>query len=259
MYYEAQPVATVNAVPLHAPGEALPVKTLRQRACTELLRQAAIREGLLNVHDVLASDGTPGTATVDAIERLLEHALRVPEPDEHACRRYYAANPGRHAPGERVHARHILFAVTPGVDIEALRRLAEASLVDLRCDAVEHGERFARAAKELSNCPTGDAGGELGWFTAAECVPELARELFGLPYVGVLPRLVATRFGFHIVDVLARERANTPPFETVRAAIAQTLRQHAFANALRQYVSLLAAQAELCGVELDGTATPLVQ
>ena len=37
--------AHVNGTPLHAPGEQLDQDTLRQRACTELLRQAAIAQG----------------------------------------------------------------------------------------------------------------------------------------------------------------------------------------------------------------------
>ena len=38
---EAAPVARINGVPLHADGEILPPDVLRQRACTELLRQQA--------------------------------------------------------------------------------------------------------------------------------------------------------------------------------------------------------------------------
>ena len=44
---EAAPVARINGVPLHADGEILPPDALRQRACTELLRQQAQREGLI--------------------------------------------------------------------------------------------------------------------------------------------------------------------------------------------------------------------
>ncbi len=75
----------------------------------------------------------------------------------------------------------------------------------------------------------------------------------------MLPRLVASRFGLHVVEVLAREPGTAPPFEAVRAAVAQSLRQQAFATALRQYLSLLAGRARVEGVELDAAATPLVQ
>jgi peptidyl-prolyl cis-trans isomerase C len=62
-----------------------------------------------------------------------------------------------------------------------------------------------------------------------------------------------------VVEVLAREAGVQPPFEDVRAAVAQSLRQQAFATALRQYLQLLAGQARVEGVALDQSSTPLVQ
>jgi peptidyl-prolyl cis-trans isomerase C len=63
-------------------------------------------------------------AAADAIDQWLERHLSVPEPDEAACRRH-AAHRARYAVGERVQVRHILFAVTPGTDVKALRLRAE--------------------------------------------------------------------------------------------------------------------------------------
>jgi peptidyl-prolyl cis-trans isomerase C len=48
-------------------------------------------------------------------------------------------------------------------------------------------------------------------------------------------------------------------FEEVRPAVAQSLRQQAFATALRQYLQLLAGEARLEGVALAEAETPLVQ
>jgi peptidyl-prolyl cis-trans isomerase C len=255
--------ATVNGVVLAGPGECLSAGELRQRACTELLRQAAIGEGLLDAGDPPPVAGAISEAATAAIETLLDRELAVPEPDEDACRRHYAAHSARYAVGERVNLRHILFAVTPGVDLQALRSRAEACLIDLRArsrdEAIGAGDRFAAAARELSNCPSGAAGGALGWLTAADCAPEFAREVFGQAAVGVLPRLVRSRFGLHVVEVLAREAGATPPFEQVRAAVAQSLRQQAFATALRQYLQVLAGAARLAGVSLEQADTPLVQ
>jgi peptidyl-prolyl cis-trans isomerase C len=120
-------------------------------------------------------------------------------------------------------------------------------------------DRFAAVARELSNCPSGAEGGALGWLEESECAPEFAREVFGRSEVGVLPRLVTTRFGMHVVEVLARQPGEALPFESVRPAVAQALRQQAFATALRQYLQLLAGAAVLDGVDLDAAATPLVQ
>lgn len=255
---DAAPVARINGVPLHADGEILPPDALRQRACTELLRQQAQREGLLSQDDAPGLDGATSAEASQAIERLLDQALQVPEPSEEACRRYHAAHPTLGGQGERVRMRHVLFAVTPGVDVKLLRQRAESVLLDLRC-ADDDGARFAAAAGQWSNCPSGQEGGDLGWLSAEDCAPEFAREVFGTQEVGVLSRLVHSRFGLHVVEVCERQPGQELPFEQVRASVALMLRQQAWVNALRQYLQLLAGEAEVEGVHLDAADTPLVQ
>jgi peptidyl-prolyl cis-trans isomerase C len=85
------------------------------------------------------------------------------------------------------------------------------------------------------------------------------REVFGKPEVGVLPRLVQSRFGFHVVEVLAREPGHTPEFEQCEGAVRMLLMQQSFATALRQYLQQLAARATIQHLELDASASPLVQ
>lgn len=252
----------VNGVPLTDVGETLDTPALRQRACTELLRQAAMAQGLLAADDPAPLAGVISESAEQAIEALLDHALQLPEPGEAACRRHYAANPGRYAHGERVQARHILFAVTPGVDVNALRQRAEACLLDVRnATRAERAQadRFAAAAAATSNCPSGAQGGALGWLRREDCAPEFARGLFGHADVGVLPRLVHSRFGLHVVEVLGREPGRIPPYEAVRPAVAQSLRQQSFVTALSQYVRLLAGEANVRGVDLEGAGSPLLQ
>jgi peptidyl-prolyl cis-trans isomerase C len=249
----------INGVPLAAADETLSVEDLRQRACQELLRQAAMQAGLLAADDPAPSAGAISEAASSAIEALLDQQLQMPEPSDAACRRHHAAQRGRYAVGERVQLRHVLFAVTPGVDVNALRQRAEACLLDVRCATPDGDDRFATAAASTSNCPSGAEGGMLGWLTTADCAPEFAREIFGKADVGVLPRLVHSRFGLHVVEVLAREPGIDPAFEAVRSAVAQALRQQTFTTALRQYLQLLAGQARVEGVDLDAAETPLVQ
>jgi peptidyl-prolyl cis-trans isomerase C len=224
------------------------------------LRQAAQRQGLLAVGDLPSLDGVLSDTASAAIEALLERELRIPEPDEAACRRYFEAHSARYAQGERVQASHILFAVTPGVNVDALRQRAEGLLVRLRC---EDQAAFAAAASDTSNCPSGAEGGALGWLGCDDCVPEFSAALFAQDeasaHVGVLPRLLSTRFGFHIVRVEAREPGVAQPFEAVASAIAQTLRQQAYVTALRQYLNLLAGEAVLDGVDLEAADSPLLQ
>ena len=255
----ATTVASINGVALHLPGELLAADELRQRACTELLRQAAQSAGLLAADDAASGDGVISEAATGAIERLLEQSLQQPEPSPEACRRYYDAHKRMYRTGERVRVRHILFAVTPGVDVVALRKRAEPVFLDVRCHDGKAGAAFGAAARQWSNCPSGAEGGELGWLTSADCAPEFAREIFGRIEIGVLPRLVHSRFGLHIVEVQERNFGVAQPFEAVQAAVAQALRQQAYVTALRQYLSVLAGAAAVEGVDLESTDTPLVQ
>lgn len=252
-------VACINGVALHAQDAVPAPDELRQRACTELLRQAAQRAGLLAADDVPSADGVISEAAAAAIEALLEQELSTPEPSEEACKRHYAAHEATYRTGERVLARHILFAVTPGVDVVSLRKRAEATLLDVRCHDGKSNDNFVKAARTSSNCPSGEAGGDLGWLSASDCAPEFARELFGHVEVGVLPRLVHSRFGLHVVEVLAREPGVAQAFDAVRGAVAMSLRQLAYVTALRQYLRLLAGAADLHRVDLDAADTPLVQ
>ena len=252
-------LARINGVVLHTAGDKLPPDELRQRACTELLRQAAQAAGLLDANDAPSADGVISEAASSAIDTLLEQKLSMPEPSEEVCRRHYAAHEGIYHTGERVRVRHILFAVTPGVDVVALRKRAEPIFLDVRCHDDQAADRFADAARKFSNCPSGAEGGDLGWLNTEDCAPEFARELFGHVEVGVLPRLVHSRFGLHVVEVLEREPGVAQPFESVRGAVAMSLRQQTFVTALRQYLRLLAGEATVEGVELDAADTPLVQ
>lgn len=255
------PVATINGIALHQPGQGLDDAELRELAWAELLRQEAVRQGLLPRHAGLEAPALlPGDQQV--IEAMLERAVRVPQPTGDECRRYYEARQEQYVEGRLVHLRHILFAVTSGVDVHALAIRAEQALLELSRQTVDPG-RFAALARELSNCPSGAEGGELGWIGPQDCVDELANELFHqknpLRGIGLRPRLVHTRYGFHIVEVLGRKQGRQLTFEEVRQRIAVQLAQQSRAKALHQYIQLLAGQALVEGVSLEGTDSPLVQ
>lgn len=253
------PMPRINDISLNPLGLDLPPEALRRRACTELLRQAAMQAGLLDASDVAPADGIVSEDASQAIETLLERELNLPQPTADACRRHHAAHPARYRTGERLRVRHILFGVMPGADVVALRERAEACLLDVRCHGRDDDDIFGKSARVLSNCPSGEQGGDLGWLIPEDCAPELARELFGHAEVGVLPRLVHSRFGLHVVEVLQRDPGVAQPFEAVRDAVAMELRQRAYVTALRQYLRVLAGGAVVEGVELDSSQTPLVQ
>jgi peptidyl-prolyl cis-trans isomerase C len=195
-------------------------------------------------------------ATVEAaIERLLVQEVVTPEPTEEECSRYYATSLDRFTSGELVFARHILFAVTPGAPLEAIRTKAEETLQALRAQPA----RFAELATQCSNCPSAAQGGNLGQLQRSDVVPEFAAALFETPREGLLPALVRTRFGFHIVVVDKRLAGQAVPFDAVRARIAAHLAEQVQARALRQYVEVLAGRAGARIPGVTAAATPLVQ
>jgi peptidyl-prolyl cis-trans isomerase C len=155
--------------------------------------------------------------------------------------------------------RHILFGVTAGVDVPALAARAEQALLELQHRDTP-ATRFAELARELSNCPSGAAGGDLGWLRPEECAGELAQAIFDEAQgTGLRPRLVHSRFGFHVMEVIARQQGDPIPYEQVRGRIAMELAQRSRATALHQYIRLLAGRALVEGVELEAADTPLVQ
>ncbi len=260
----AQPqpgVARINGVALHEPGQRPAPDELRDRAYGELLRQQAVRVGLLApVESRLAP--LPDAVTMAVLTTMVEQAIPPLQPTDTECQRYYDSHRREFFDGQAVHLRHILFAVTPGVNVHALTRHAEAALLDLlRKDAP--ADRFATLAAELSNCPTGAQGGDLGWVAPQDCAPELANELFELKDTqwpaGPHPRLVHTRFGFHIVEVLQRRTGKLAPLAEVKERIAGELTQQSRARATHQYMQWLASQANLESLDMAGTGTPLVQ
>jgi peptidyl-prolyl cis-trans isomerase C len=203
----------------------------------------------------LRAEATDGEEVSKAIECLLAEEISVPSPGEPECRRYYEAHPKEFLSGEIVHVRHILFQVTPSVPVAQLRAKAEQVLNEL----LREPTRFAAMACELSNCPSGQQDGNLGQITHGDTVPEFEAALFRRGPTGILRELIKTRYGFHIVAIDRRIPGQTVPFDAVQGMIAERLKTTVEERAVRQYVSFLAGQAEITGVDLNAAKTPLVQ
>lgn len=90
-------------------------------------------------------------------------------------------------------------------------------------------------------------------------MPEFEVALFDTDGIGVLPKLVNTRFGFHIVRIERRVEGDTVPFDEAAGQIAAYLSERVRQRAMRQYVAILAGDARVEGVEFDGANGPLVQ
>jgi peptidyl-prolyl cis-trans isomerase C len=127
---------------------------------------------------------------------------------------------------EEVHARHIL------VDTEDEAKAIEAQL--------KAGADFATLAKEKSKDPGAADGGDLGYFTKDQMVPEFADAAFKLDK-GQISDPVHTQFGWHIIKVEDKRIKPTPTFDQVKGQL-QTYVEH---RAQAQLVDKLRAAANI--------------
>jgi peptidyl-prolyl cis-trans isomerase C len=137
------------------------------------------------------------------MESLLQDAGKSALSDE-AERKVYDEAVKQVKNEEEVHARHIL---VPTED-EAKAILAQ----------LKGGADFAALAKEKSKDPGAAEGGDLGYFTKEQMVPEFAEVAFKLGK-GQLSDPVKTQFGWHIIRVEDKRIRPTPTFEQVKPQI----------------------------------------
>lgn len=67
-------------------------------------------------------------------------------------------------------------------------------------DEIKNGKNFADAAAEVSLCPSGSAGGDLGFFSRGMMVKPFEDAAFALE-TGELSEPVQTQFGWHLIQV----------------------------------------------------------
>lgn len=228
----------------HGAAEALVLKRL-------LLAEAERR----GVDATPEGEETPEDAR---LRRLFDAELRLPTADEATCRRWFEANRARFRTPPAWHAVHLLIAADPADAAEraSARACAEAALAQ----AKQEPERLAELAAALSDCPSREDGGDLGLVTPGSTVPEFEAALRATEPGSVHEAVVESRYGFHVLRVLAREDGRDLPFEAVKGQIAERLEEAAWRRAAHQFMALLAARADVEGIVLSaGADGPLVQ
>ena len=131
---------------------------------------------------------------------------------------------------EQTHARHILIKTSELVsESEAKRRL-----VGLK-ERIKHGAEFAELARLHSNDLSAAKGGDLGWLSPGDTVPEFERAMNSLK-PGEVGEPVKSPFGWHLIQVIER-RMDTSK-ERVRQSARMALRERkadeAYQDWLRQ-------------------------
>ena len=165
---------------------------------------------------------------------------------------YYAAHAAQYQVKDQAKVRHILIAVPAGADAKtdaAAKMKAEDLLKQIKA-----GGNFADLASKNSDDPGSKAtGGELGFLSPGQTVPEFDKAAFSLQ-PGQTSDLIKTKFGYHILQVEERTQAHEKPLSEVRAEIVPVLEQQKFGTAEAAYAKSLSDEAAKNGIDKTAAA-----
>jgi peptidyl-prolyl cis-trans isomerase C len=135
---------------------------------------------------------------------------------EQAMRKVYDDAIKQVPPEEEVHARHILVRAAAGDDKAGKAAEDKIKAVIAR---LNKGEDFTKVAAEVTEDPSGKAnGGDLGYFSKEQMVPEFADVAFSLDK-GKISAPVKTQFGWHVIKVEDKRQKPAPAYDDVKPQI----------------------------------------
>jgi peptidyl-prolyl cis-trans isomerase C len=106
---------------------------------------------------------------------------------------------------------------------------------------INKGEDFTKVAKEVTEDPSGKAnGGDLGWFTKDQMVPEFSEVAFKLK-PGQISEPVHTQFGWHVIKLEDKRKKQAPAFADVKPQLEQFVTRKAQAD----LITKLRAEAKI--------------
>ncbi|HOP41017.1 MAG TPA: peptidylprolyl isomerase [Geobacteraceae bacterium] len=198
--------------------KALYDKALKESGLTEKnLREFARKEIYIN----------------NLIEKEISSKISVSDTD---AKKFYDENVDRFKQPETVQASHILIGVSADATAKEKNKAREKAESLLK--RVKAGEDFATLAKTNSTCPSASQGGNLGYFSKGQMVPEFETVAFSLK-PGETSEIVETKFGYHIVKVIDKKPAGTIPFPEAKQEIINYLKIAEIQQGINQLVGKL--------------------
>ena len=171
------------------------------------------------------------------MEQLLQKAAKEALTDK-AMHDVYDEAAKQMGQEQEVHARHILIRATAGDDKASKEAEDKIKAIIVR---LKKGEDFAKVASEATEDPSGKAnGGDLGYFSKEQMVPEFSDTAFKLDK-GQISEPVKTQFGWHVIKVEDKRVKPVPPFDEVKPQIENYVQRKAQA----ELVTSLRASAKI--------------
>lgn len=191
------------------------------------------------------------------IDALLSQEVDVPVANEEEAKRFYDQHRDRFASEPLVEAEHILFSASPDDTLNYSLAVGDARMAIRELE--KDPSRFDELAKAKSACPSKEQGGNLGQIGKGQTVAEFETALFALSEGELCLSPVKSPFGVHVIRAGRRAEGKQLPFEVVEQSIRNYLEEASYRKAVAQYLSILASQTEIEGVDLAAAEGPLVQ
>lgn len=210
-------------------------KVLKQIVERKLLSKYAVKQGikgeklykekLASIEESLASD----------LWMRMELGKVKVTPKE--IQDFYNENIDKFSQPEQVRARHIL------VKEESEAKKIIETLKKQKSDKLE--DKFIELAKEKSTGPSGQSGGDLGFFAKDRMVKPFADAAFALKTGEITTKPVNTQFGWHVILTVEKKKAETIPFETIADKLEEAAKAQKFKDQLDKKLGALVERAEV--------------
>jgi peptidyl-prolyl cis-trans isomerase SurA len=148
--------------------------------------------------------------------------------------RYYEAHISEYSTPARLQVAHILFHLQP--DAPADKVAAVTAKAEEVYGRLKKGADFAEMAKQYSEDPTGQNGGDLGWFKQGELLDSLEKAAQKLK-VGEVSEPIRTPVGLHIVKLEAREGESHQALDEVADKIKEQLYNAALEERFQKWLT----------------------
>lgn len=155
---------------------------------------------------------------------------------------FYTDNPQYFQQPEKVQASHILIKVDEKAD-EATKKAAKDKAAEI-LKKVKAGGDFGTLAKENSDCPSKDRGGDLGLFGRGQMVGPFEQAAFSMK-VGDISDIVETQFGYHIIKLTDKKAPKTETLAEATPQITEYLKGQGFNRFMTTYNKDLKDKAKI--------------
>jgi peptidyl-prolyl cis-trans isomerase C len=241
---------------------ALDKQALEQLVSAELLYQAASKQEIKDLDKQIDAKVAQGKARFKSEEEF-KKAIKDVEMDEKDLREYtrrdllisryiettfvpkvvvseaemrtfYDSNQDKFKKDETVKASHILIGVDNKASVDDRKKAREKA--EMLRKELAGGADFATLAKGNSTCPSSQQGGDLGFFSKGQMVPEFEKAALALK-PGEISDVVETQFGYHIIKLTEKKPAMVTEFKEVKAKIEEFLKGQKINEAVQKFLA----------------------